>query len=312
MTGSTSGAAPTVAVIGPVSVDTIVTLEHLPAPVPHTVMADRWSTQIGGTSAGKALHLSDLGAETLLFTTEGDDESGAEALRVVESRGVAVHAIPTGAPVERHLNLMSRHGARVSVYLQPAGDPDPTLTAARLHDLRTALPGIDAVFLDLAPLSLSLAPAIAASGVPVWVDIHDYDGADPFHEPFLEAADVILMNGDRIGDIEGFLSASVLEGRHAAVCTLGADGAVGISGDGTPVRVPAARTTVVDPNGAGDAFAAGMLMQALREGCAGRPFTAEELERCMDAGAAQAVTAVSSEGLAPNLPIWTGAPAIDS
>jgi hypothetical protein len=30
--------------------------------------------------------------------------------------------------------------------------------------------------------------AVKASGKPVWVDLHDYDGRNPYYEPFIEVA----------------------------------------------------------------------------------------------------------------------------
>ncbi|WP_062202069.1 carbohydrate kinase family protein [Demequina salsinemoris] len=302
--GAPRPGAPHVVVIGPTSIDTIVDLDELPEPAPHTVMARRWSTQLGGTSAGKALHLAEAGTDVLLVTTQGDDEQGRHATRMLTDRGVRVQAVLTDGPAERHLNLVAPPGRRLSIYLQPAGEPDPGGVAQARAVLDAELPGVDAVFLDLAPLALALEPVVTRTDRPVWVDVHDYDGADPFHAPFLAAADVILMNGDRIGDAEAFLDAAVRDGRHAAVCTLGPEGALGIAGDGTPVRVDAVPTRVIDTNGAGDAFAVGMLLRALEEGCADRPMTADELRRCMAAGAAQAARAISSPGLTPGLPAW--------
>ncbi|WP_159451398.1 carbohydrate kinase family protein [Demequina sp. NBRC 110054] len=290
--------------IGPASIDTIVDLDSLPAPTPHTVMARGWSTQLGGTSAGKALHLADAGADAWLITTEGDDAQGARVTRMLADRGVRVHPVPTDGPAERHLNLVAPPGQRLSIYLQPAGEPSPDAVAALADLLAAELLRADAVFLDLAPLAAALAPVVTRAGRPVWVDVHDYDGTDPFHAPFLAAADVVLMNGDRIGDAEAFLATLVREGMHAAVCTLGPDGALGVAGDGKIVSVEAVPTDVVDTNGAGDAFAVGMLLCALHEGATGRRMSAPELHRAMQAGAAQASQAISSTGIAPGMSAW--------
>src|SRR5690606_22768559 len=70
------------------------------------------------------------------------------------------------------------------------------------------------------------------TGVPIWTDLHDYDGVAEFHAPFLAAADYVFCNADRLADPLELLRSVVAHGAKVAVCTLGADGAVAVDADG--------------------------------------------------------------------------------
>jgi len=291
---------PQVLVVGPTSENLIVALDTLPRPEPHTVFARSATPALGGTSAGKALHLADLGVGATLLTTQGDDAVGAGLLDRLRGCGVDVRAVRTSGPTERHLNLMSAAGERVSIYLQPCA-PIPADELRRARSVaREAFGQARAVFLDLSDLGRALIPEATALAREIWVDVHDYDGVDPFHRPFLEAADVVVMNGDRIPDPESYLHEVVAGGRTLAVCTLGADGAIAVGRDGGVARVAAPRVRVVDPNGAGDAFAAGVMAEALAAGGAAE-LTGTRLVAALKSGAEQSARAITSRELSPLL-----------
>jgi sugar/nucleoside kinase (ribokinase family) len=149
-----------------------------------------------------------------------------------------------------------------------------------------------AIVLDLAAEPLRLIPAARASGRPLWIDVHDYDGTAEFHRPFLAGADAVFCNADRLGDPLEFLRSQVARGASLAVCTLGAQGAVAVDGDGIEHRVAAVPTEVVDTNGAGDAFFAGVLAARL----SGAPVPA-----ALEAGARAASEVLRSRHLHPLL-----------
>lgn len=241
-------------IAGPVSWNSIVVLDRLPEPVPHMQFAeDSWDT-VGGTSAGKALSLTALGRSVLLYALAGADEQGERVRSALTDAGVATHWAPTDA-TERHLNLMTRQGGRVSLYLA-----SPSATSGDGDDgLRAQMAAADAIVLDLAAEPLRLLPLARETGRPIWVDVHDYDGEAEFHRPFLEAADAVFCNADRLDDPVAFLRSRIAAGATLAVCTLGADGAVAVDAEGSVHRVGAVPVEVVDTNGAGDAFLAGVL-----------------------------------------------------
>ena len=106
-------------IAGPAAWNTIVVLDRLPEPVPHMQFAEATWETVGGTSAGKALSLTGLGRPTQLYALAGDDAAGTRVREALDGAGVAVR---WGAGVtERHLNLMTRDGERVSLYLAASG-----------------------------------------------------------------------------------------------------------------------------------------------------------------------------------------------
>ncbi|MBL0887389.1 carbohydrate kinase family protein [Myceligenerans indicum] len=280
---------PTTVVVGPASWNTLVRLDALPEPRPHTVFARETVRTVGGTSAGKALHLADLGTAATLVTAVGDDPEAELVLGALARAGdrleVLAHRAP--GPTEQHLNLMTDAGERVSVYLAVPAEP------ARLDDAHVAerLAAADNVVLDLAASSLELLDAARAGGAELWTDLHDYDGVSEFHQPFANACSHIFLNDDGTDDHAGVMRALLDRGATTVVCTLGARGAVALTRDGW-AECPAEPAEIVDTNGAGDAFFAGFLTAHL---------TGASTGECLRAGARQAVRALGSPHLAPLL-----------
>lgn len=274
-----------IAVVGPASWNRMVLLDALPAPVPHMEFARDWFDTVGGTSAGKALHLHALGRDVVLDALVGADAAGGLLRSALAGAGVPtrLHGV---ARTEQHLNLMTPAGARLSIYLATPDDPPAAASAPSLLD------GADLAVLDLAPRSAALIPAARERGIPVWTDLHDFDGANPFHRPFLEAADAVFMNADAVDDPWALLARCVEAGPRVAVCTLGADGAIALDADGSRWSTPAAPAVVVDTNGAGDAFFAGFLDAHLAGG---------DTAAALAAGARQAVSALATRQLHPSL-----------
>ncbi|TQL47321.1 sugar/nucleoside kinase (ribokinase family) [Homoserinimonas aerilata] len=275
---------------GPASWNHLIHLDRLPEPVPHMQFATRSVHTVGGTSAGKALHLATLGVDVELHALLGSDGDAGSIERALRDSGVRLvrhHSTET----ERHVNLMTEAGGRVSLYVSTPSTPTPDAVARMHGHLREA----DLAIVDLSELgALLLAGRDEPDGwsTPVWTDLHDYDGVAEFHEPFLRAADVVFMNDDKTDDPWSLMRECISKGPRLAVCTLGARGAIALDAMGRRAQAPAVACTVVDTNGAGDAFAAGFLKASL-EGA--------DTERCLLAGAEQAVVALSTDHLHPSL-----------
>ncbi|WP_456825502.1 carbohydrate kinase family protein [Cellulomonas sp. P5_E12] len=244
---------PRVLVNGPASWNTLVRLPALPEPRSQTLFASGHRDGLGGTSAGKALTLAALGVDVTLRTALGDDREGGLVRAALAHPRISVVAQPVET-TERHVNLMADDGSRVSIYLEL---PDPARGPVPSFD------GIDVAVLDLADHSRPLLAAARAAGVPVWCDVHDDDGVADFQRDFVAAADVLLVSAARLADPRAYLADAVARGCRLAVCTDGAAGALALDADGW-IEVPAASVTdVVDTNGAGDAFLAGLLSGVL-------------------------------------------------
>ncbi|MFB9184650.1 carbohydrate kinase family protein [Dactylosporangium sucinum] len=274
-----------VLIAGPVAWNLLIRVDELPRPEPHTVFAGWHHETLGGTSAGKALNLARLGLGVTLATLLADDDAGRRIAAALREPGIDLLAFPSANGSERHVNLMDRHGARLSVYLTL---PRPALSVAVPA---TVLAAADAVVADLADHSRPVLRAARAAGRPIWCDLHDYDGESEFHREFAEAADYLFVSDERLPDPESFLRARVAAGAGLAVCTHGARGATALARGGDPVHVEATRVDeVVDTNGAGDAFFAGFLAAHLR----GAP-----LLECLRQASRAGALAVRTRDLAP-------------
>ncbi|MCD5345368.1 carbohydrate kinase family protein [Agromyces sp. H3Y2-19a] len=278
-------------IAGPASWNRIVLLDRLPEPVPHMQFALSEHETVGGTSAGKALGLAGLGRRPAFYTLIGADADGARVSAALQAAGVELIVGPTGA-TERHLNLMTPAGERVSLYLSSPGEASAESRQATEASVSQAMADAAAIVLDLAPEAGRLIPAARATGRPIWTDIHDYDGRAAFHRPFIEAADAVFMNADGIGDPVPFLRTLIDGGASIAVCTLGAEGAVALDAAGREHRVDAAPVDVLDTNGAGDAFMSGVL-DATLDGA--------ELPEALAAGARHAASVLTTRHLHPAL-----------
>ncbi|UJP10594.1 carbohydrate kinase family protein [Microbacterium sp. KUDC0406] len=276
-----------ISIVGAVSWNTLVLLDELPAPVPHMQYAqDDWQT-LGGTSAGKALALTALGDRVRLRAGVGADAEGERIRMALTGAGIDPSDLVVADRSERHLNLMTPAGERVSLYLA-----SPETAAEEDRALDEFFAGAEVLVVDLSAAGLAALPAAQRSGRPIWVDVHDYDGKAEFHRPFLATADAVFCNADRLADPVGFLRSRVDAGASLAVCTLGAEGAVAVDAAGEVHRVAAMPVEVLDTNGAGDAFLAGVLHAHLDRAA---------LPEALAAGARSASSVLSTRHLHPLL-----------
>jgi len=244
-----------VLVNGAAAWNTLVHVAALPEPRSQMLMASRHHDGLGGTSAGKAVTLAALGVDVTLSTVLGDDDEADLVRGALALDGLRLLTQPAaGGRTERHVNLMADDGSRVSIYLElPSGPPGPPA------DVLAALDAADVAVLDLADSSVPLLAAARERGVPVWCDVHDDDGIGAYARPFAEAADVLLVSADRLADPRAYVRARVDAGSTLVVCSDGARGAIALDRDGWWEVGAAPVTDVVDTNGAGDAFLAGLL-----------------------------------------------------
>jgi acarbose 7IV-phosphotransferase len=275
-------------VLGGIAWNLMIDVGALPAPMSHTVFASGWREAVGSTGAGKALNLSRLGFTTSLWATIGDDEVGQHAVTWLREQGIDVRTQHDPAGTMRHVNVMAPDGERLSIFLN-GGSHELTLDTSFLGDW---LAGTDVVWTTIFNPCRQFLPLIASAGKQRWIDIHDYDGENPYHAEFFEAADMLFLSSTRLTDHRRFMAERVEAGARVAVCTHGAHGATALGRDEGWVDVPAvAVEAVVDVNGAGDAFSSGFAAAWL----AGRG-----LEAAMHAGAVMGAAAVQSPALAPD------------
>jgi sugar/nucleoside kinase (ribokinase family) len=202
--------------------------------------------------------------------------------------GTSLVEMPGCIRTESHANLMSSTGERVSLYLDP---PQPATEASEAVALTSALEA-QLVVLDLGATGALLASRDHDFDAQVWVDLHDWDGRSDFHAPFLAVADVVVASHERLGDVESFLRRCIDGGATVAIVTCGAAGSVGMDTSRIAVHCAAEPVTVVDTNGAGDAFIAGAIAASLND---------LGLKQILESGSQQALRALTSRHLCASL-----------
>ncbi|TPW74086.1 carbohydrate kinase family protein [Schumannella soli] len=257
--------------VGDVNHDILVSPHHTVRPASDTPSTVRFRP--GGSAANTAAWLASAGVAVDLVGAIGSSDFDRYVAEL-EDCGVTPH-------LQREIGVTT---GTIIIIVSPRGD-DPTMFTER---------GANALLSPSAvtPELLSTAAAVhlsaysfvdgfgvagardvidraSAAGVPVVVNpssadyIRDF-GVDAFRTA-ARGASVIFPNLEEGELLTGETSpermiAAFHELAETVVLTLGPDGAMGQHRSGAPVvRVPAPKVRVVDPTGAGDAFAAGFL-----------------------------------------------------
>ncbi|MGV9501465.1 PfkB family carbohydrate kinase [Streptomyces sp. NPDC003642] len=248
-----------VLVLGGAGVDTIV---HVPAlPVPYAdshMIRPGIVTRAGQSGDFVALAAHALGLRTHHLDLLGDDPEGDLVRALHRDRGIPLTAVPQPLGTKRAVNLVDPDGRRLSLYDATRAADTDRLPEATVRELAAVSRHAHVVITQ--PCAHAL-PVLRAAGVTISTDLHDWDGVNPYHEPFAHQADLVFLSSAALADPEATMRRIAGRGRaRAVVATAGADGAY-LLADGELTHVPAATppAPVVDSNGAGDAFAAAFL-----------------------------------------------------
>ena len=264
-------------VVGDLVTDVMVIIERPPATGSDTPA--RISMTGGGSAANTAAWLAFLGVPVTLLAAVGDDAAGRTLVEELAGAGVtcrvAVHPeAPTGSIVviadSSERSMLSDRGANLALSPADVVLPDG---ATHLH-----LSGYPLLARATRPAGLHALRVARERGLTTSVDAASAALLPGDFLSFVAGVDVLFANADEASVLAGPGPAAELARRLAAavpyaVVKLGPDGAVCATSDGCLVRVPADPVEVVEPTGAGDAFAAGFLAawpadlaRALREG----------------------------------------------
>ena len=268
----------------------MIRVETFPDPVPGSIFPPGWHETVGSSGAGTAMNLGRLGVDVTLGCLLGRDEGGARIRSALVAAGVTLDAVEDATGSARHVNLMDAAGRRMS-FLLHTGDP-----AARFDpgELETLISAADQVLIAITDQARDALPVARRLGKRTWTDLHGTDGEREWEHDFW-AADRVFFSAERLPDPLPFMRRLHDGGRDLVVCTRGADGALAVTADGRWLEIPAEPVaTVVDTNGAGDAFLAGTVFGELH----GLP-----IERSLRVGARVAALAIQSPDLAPQEPI---------
>jgi acarbose 7IV-phosphotransferase len=246
-----------VLVLGGVSYNTMIYLDGFPQPEPQTVFSKRMHDTVGSTGSGKALNLCRLGFDVTLHGVIGDDRYGDLIKEYFQGEGLRFIYDMNPRGTERHTNLMDAVGRRISI-IQVQGAPNASQPDQ--GKIEPLIDDSDYVALSITSPYSSLIPLIKSHGKEIWCDLHDYDGVNRYHEPFVQGADYLFLSSDLMPDYRAFMERMTREGKKLVVCTHGKKGSTALTSEGKWIEMTAIEQPLqVDTNGAGDAFFAGFL-----------------------------------------------------
>jgi ribokinase len=247
-------------VAGSLNHDEILIADHDPGDEGAVLVRER-VTAPGGHAGNCACALAALGAEVSLLAAVGTDDTGELLLSDLRSQGVDVAPIAriTGSPTGRV--IIPVLGEQHFMLLLPGANDQ--LSSGHVRQALTE--DYDAlVIFDPAPAALaeifSATAGSALGGTIFWNPGGIYAHQHSVRQ-FLPRCRSILVNRNEWPAVRAGLPPD-WAGRTEVVQTLGADGSAGHHADGV-VHAPGECVAMLDPTGAGDAFAAGYVLAAL-------------------------------------------------
>ncbi|MDE3144808.1 MAG: carbohydrate kinase family protein [Bacteroidota bacterium] len=272
-------------IIGGTTFDHIVYLPQLPQPVPQTIHVAPFNEATGSTGAGKALNLTKLAVPNTLHSVLGNDEYGKKIIAFLNEQAVDFIYDVDPKGTERHINIMDADGGRISMFITQSSNE----VALDLKKIEQQIADCDIVVLNIIPYTLPLIPLIKKYKKEVWTDLHDYNDGNPYHEPFIDAADHIFLSSDNLSDHKTTMLQLLNKNKELIICTHGKNGATALTKSGEWIEQPALKNLkLVDANGAGDSFFAGYLFGYLKN---------YDVIKCMQLGTICAAYCISSAQL---------------
>jgi 2-dehydro-3-deoxygluconokinase len=241
-------------------------------------LATRLSVRLGGAESNTAIGARRLGVGTAWIGRVGDDELGHRILATLRGEGIDVGAVVLDAAAPTGLMIKERRTAgttRVVYYRRgSAGSrlssddlPEQLLRDASVMHVTGITPALSASARQATFHAVEIAEA---AGTTVAFDLNHRRTLWSDHEArtvcldLIRHADVLFATADEVqmlgldGDEERMLRTLCDLGPRTVVLKRGAAGSRALI-DGHRLDAPAIPVEVVDPVGAGDAFAAGFL-----------------------------------------------------
>jgi len=272
-----------VVVLGGAAVDLVAQVERLPQR-DSLAMAYSYAKFPGGSAANVAVGIARLGRRVGFVGKLGDDENGRTLLEAFEQERVDTHGIIMEAnrPTATCFIGVDKLGDRIIFGLPGASIIEDTEELDRAYLRNSQALYIGPSYADVAAVA---AVAAREQGVSVLCAPGSGWGQDGLVHlrSVLEQSDVLLVSRTEATELTGLTSPAetlhVLSqtGPPVVVETLGAQGAI-VLAHGHVIEVPSSvASQVQDTTGAGDAFAAGLIVGflegldwegATRMGCA--------------------------------------------
>ncbi|MEA1978372.1 MAG: carbohydrate kinase family protein [Chloroflexota bacterium] len=260
-----------VVVLGAAAIDLVARVDRLPGS-DEIVFAKEYKRYAGGSGANIAAGLGKLGHKVTFLGKMGDDEAGGWLLKNMNDSGIDTQAmeIVTGGKAASCFIALDDRGNRTiyalggSALLENVDELDlPRITESRVICIGDAYIPVAAAAAEAARNQATTVFFIPG-GLMVTRGLKELS-------PILQNTSVLVVSRSEAdlligGCSPGEAGLALREaGPEIVVVTLGADGAILVSENGTEM-VPAQDTTVIDTTGAGDAFAAGLIHAYLDDG----------------------------------------------
>jgi 2-dehydro-3-deoxygluconokinase len=248
------------------------------APAPLSTAAT-YVLRPGGAESNVAIHLARLGHRAAWFSAVGDDPFGRIIVEHLAGAGVDTSHVMTlpGNPTGIYFKHVADGLSRVFYYR--AGSAASTLgpwaaariaaVPARVIHLTGVTPALSAGCADLTRelMATRTGESLVSFDVNFRPALWPATDAAPVLRELASRADVVFVGLDEAHDLWGAAEPAdvrrILPGPRTLVVKDAANGATEFGGSGTWYE-PAPAITVVEPIGAGDAFAAGWLSGMLR------------------------------------------------
>jgi 2-dehydro-3-deoxygluconokinase len=274
----------------------------------------RLALGVAGAEANVAAYLARLGQAVAYVSRVGDDPFGELIATFLADSGVSCFLeVRPDAPTGVYFKDPSPEGTRVHYYRagSAASTMDNSIWAApwaarivHLSGITTALSPSCASLAETGLAERPVADALYSFDVNYRPRLWPVSRAAPELAALAERADVVFVGLDEATTLWGARTPSEVRSVLPACATLvvkdGAIGATSFTASGE-FFVPSPVVQVLEPVGAGDAFAAGYLFGILRD------LKEEDRLRLGHALAAVALTTVGDVGLVPSAELLLGA-----
>ncbi|WP_243866357.1 sugar kinase [Actinophytocola oryzae] len=238
-----------------------------------------WTRTVGGAESNVASHLAVLGLRSAWVSAVGDDAFGRAVVSTIASFGVDVScvAVDPYRPTGLYVKESDASGSPVRYYRTgsaASGMSPVSLDALALDGVRVVhtsgiTPALSDSCLDLMRTLFTGPRDVTLSFDLNWRPRLWADRDPSVLRELASAADVVFVGADEADLVWGIGEPAAirefLPETHTLVVKLGAQGAVVFEGTAEPVYQPALEVDVVEPVGAGDAFAAGFLFGTLSD-----------------------------------------------
>ncbi len=252
-----------IGVFGSISTDFVATTDVLPQEG-ETVIGQSFSTQFGGKGANKAVALSRLGKQVVMFGAVGDDEFSKRALNNLKNEKIDIKNVKKlHGKIGGIANILSSRKTNMIVVTPGANS---CVDEEYVKSMENEIKKCDCV---VAELEIPQEAVLVLSEICKKHKIMFVLNPSPimkFDKHLLSNADLIVVNETEIKRLPNFKSQKQImaDFNGKLVLTTGKRGAT-IFENGELIKLPAIDMPVADTTGAGDAFLGG-LIDAVIEG----------------------------------------------